>query len=70
MSRRMLQRLGEIKPGATMCPGRLARDCGTTLAALRPKLLALARSGKIVLSQRGRRISGAAIKGPFRVRLP
>jgi hypothetical protein len=53
-----------------MCPGQLARDCGATLPAIRPDLLALARSGSIILTQRGQKIPGPEIRGPFRVRLP
>ena len=50
-----------------MCPGKLSRDCGSTLAAMRPDLLALAKAGKIVLSQGGKAVHGEKIKGPFRV---
>ncbi len=63
----MLDRLAEVRAGATMCPGQLARDCGTTLGHAREDLLELARSGKIALSQRGRRVSPDGLKGPFRV---
>ena len=52
-----------------MCPGRLSRDCGTTLAEARADILALAETGKIALSQRGKKVAGSRIKGPFRVRL-
>ena len=70
LQRRLLKRLEEVKEGATMCPGRLARDCGSTLAVARPDLVALARSRKIVVSQGGRQIGADGIRGPFRVRLP
>jgi hypothetical protein len=70
MQRRLLQRLEEVRPGATMCPGRLSRDCGSSLAETRPDLWALAHAGKVVLSQGGKAVKGEAIKGPFRVRLP
>ncbi len=65
----MLDRLSALKPGTTMCPGQLSRDCGTTLAQARADILALAEAGKIVLSQCGKKVAGAKIKGPFRVRL-
>jgi hypothetical protein len=67
---RLLARLKSLRPGTTVCPGKLARDCGTTLRAARADLLALAQAGKITLSQRGRDLGPAhAVKGPFRVRL-
>ena len=65
----MLARLAELKPGTTMCPGQLSRDCGTTLAQAREDILALAEAGKISLSQRGKKVAGTTMKGPFRVRL-
>jgi hypothetical protein len=52
-----------------MCPGKLSRDCGTTLAKARTDLLVLASVGKITLSQRGKTVSADNLKGPFRVRL-
>ncbi len=67
LQRRMLQRLAQVKPDATMCPGRLARDCGTTLPAAREDILELARAKKIVLSQGGRPALITKLKGPFRV---
>ncbi len=69
LRRRMLDRLSNLKANTTMCPGQLARDCGTTLREVREDILALARDGKIQLSQRGRSVCGDKIKGPFRVRL-
>ncbi len=63
----MLTRLAELRPGTTMCPGQLSRDCGTPLAQARADILALAEAGKIQLSQRGKKVSGPEIKGPFRV---
>ena len=50
LRRQMLARLSELKPGTTMCPGQLSRDCGTTLAKARADILALAEAGKIALS--------------------
>jgi hypothetical protein len=66
---RMLERLGRLRPGTTMCPGRLARDCGTTLVAARGEIMALADQRKIALSQRGADVAPGEIRGPFRVRL-
>ncbi len=68
MQRRMLARLQALQVGSTMCPGKLARACGSDLKTLRPDLLDLAASGKVVLSQRGEDVSPAGLKGPFRVR--
>jgi hypothetical protein len=65
----MLARLATLPEGATMCPGKLARDCGSTLQALRAELLALAAAGRVVVSQRGRPVRPANLTGPFRVRL-
>lgn len=70
LRRRLLARLAGLKADATMCPGKLARDCGTTLAKARADLLALARQGKIRLSQGGKTVPVDTLKGPFRVRLP
>jgi hypothetical protein len=69
IQRQMLRRLTELGKGKTMCPGRLARDCGSDLKSLRADLLALASSGKIVLSQGGKQVNGNALKGPCRLRL-
>jgi hypothetical protein len=67
---RLLARLKAVRPGTTMCPGQLSRDCGTTLREARADILALAEDGKIALSQRGRKVPrGTNVKGPFRVRL-
>jgi hypothetical protein len=67
--RRILDRLAKLRPGTTMCPGQLSRDCGTTLAKARADILALADAGEIELSHRGKKVAGLYIKGPFRVRL-
>jgi hypothetical protein len=69
LRRRLLDRLADLKPNTTMCPGQLALECGTTLREAREDILALARAGKIKLSQRGNEISGENLKGPFRVKL-
>jgi hypothetical protein len=67
LQRRLLERLEELKPGATMCPGQLSRACGTTLAQARGDILVLARAGRIALSQRGQAVTPDRLKGPFRV---
>jgi hypothetical protein len=69
LQKRMMQRLENLRPGTTMCPGQLARDCDSTLNAARADLLALTRSGAVALSQRGKSASPDDLKGPFRVRL-
>ncbi len=66
---RLLERLRHLRPGTTMCPGQLARDCGSTLAAARSTMMALADSNQIIVSQRGKTVAPNSIKGPFRVRL-
>jgi Protein of unknown function (DUF3253) len=65
----LLERLAQLSPYTTMCPGKLARDCGTTLAKAREDILTLARAGKIKLTQRGKPVPGNEPKGPFRVSL-
>jgi hypothetical protein len=66
---RLLERLKRLRPGTTMCPGQLARACGTTLRAARADIMELAREGKIAVSQRGKEVQdGKEIRGPFRVR--
>ena len=52
-----------------MCPGELARACGTTLSEARDDILGLARAGRIALSQGGKAARADSLKGPFRVRL-
>jgi len=69
LRRRLLDRLAELRPETTICPGQLSRDCGTTQAKARADLFALARAEKIVLSQRGKALKADEIKGPFRVKL-
>jgi hypothetical protein len=67
MQRRMIERLETLREGTTICPGRLARDCGSTLKTVRPHLMELAQMGKIVLSQKGRKVNPSSLQGPFRV---
>jgi hypothetical protein len=68
MQRRLLKRLEALPNGTTMCPGKLSRDCGSTLAQARPDLVELAQQRKVILSQRGKSVEATALKGPFRVR--
>ncbi len=67
---KLLDRLKRLRAGTTMCPGRLARDCGTTLREARGEMMALAKAGEIAVSQRAKDIApDREVKGPFRVRL-
>lgn len=59
--------LGQVKPGTTICPGRLARKVGTTLPELRPWLEALEQRGEIAFYQKGQPVRTGEFKGPFRV---
>jgi hypothetical protein len=69
LRKKLKERLQRLRHGTTMCPGRLARDCGTTLREARGEILALAKAGRITVSQRGRDLAPESeIKGPFRVR--
>ncbi|MFM8357235.1 MAG: DUF3253 domain-containing protein [Verrucomicrobiota bacterium] len=63
----ILAALARLRPGTTLCPGRLARDLGTTLAQLRPELGRLALAGRIAIWQRGRPAAWTSLRGPFRV---
>lgn len=50
-----------------MCPGRLARDLGTTLGFIRPLLEQMHQKGLIEVFQRGRPAILKGLRGPFRV---
>jgi hypothetical protein len=68
--KKLRERLARLRAGTTMCPGRLARDCGTTLREARGEILQLAADGEIVVSQGGKEVAPEReVKGPFRVRL-
>jgi Protein of unknown function (DUF3253) len=69
LRQRLIKRLKKLPAGTTMCPGKLARDCGTVLDAARSDLLDLASAGQVRLSQRGKTINAQDLKGPFRVSL-
>ncbi len=63
----------ELRPGATICPGELARRLGSTQAALRSlrSLLAgLAAQGRVAITQRGAPADLATLRGPYRVASP
>jgi DNA-binding GntR family transcriptional regulator len=66
---KILARLKRLRPGTTMCPGRLARDCGTVLASIRAELKTLADENTIVITQSGTIVAPGNLKGPFRVHL-
>lgn len=63
----ILQVMARLRPGTTICPGKLARDLGTTLAQLRPELGRLAETGLLSVWQRGRPAAWTGLRGPFRV---
>ena len=69
LSQKLMKHLKKRPAGTTMCPGKLARDCGTVLDAARSDLFDLASTGKIRLSQRGKTVNPQELKGPFRVSL-
>lgn len=70
MRRRIQTDLSHLKPGATVCAGRLSRNVGSTLRELRPTLEEMAEAGEIVFYQKGRRVRPGGLRGPFRVALP
>jgi hypothetical protein len=59
--------LAALRPGATCCPGTLARRLGTTPAALRPVLARLAAAGRIRITQGSQPGDLASLRGPYRV---
>lgn len=63
----ILAALARLRPGTTLCPGRLARDLGTTLAQLRPELGRLALAGRLAVWQRGQPAAWTGLRGPFRL---
>ncbi len=65
----MLAALAGVRPGTTCCPGTLARQLGTTPAALRPVLARLAADGHVRITQRGHPRDLATLRGPYRVAL-
>jgi hypothetical protein len=65
----VLAALAGVRPGATCCPGTLARQLGTTPAALRLVLARLAAAGRIRITQGGLPRDLAALRGPYRVAL-
>ena len=69
LERFLVARLGTLRAGSTMCPGRLARDAGQVLASIRPLLAHLAHTGVVRITQRGAEVDLAVARGPFRVSL-
>lgn len=69
LRQRLMEHLKKLPAGTTMCPGQLARDCGTVLKAVRRDLLDLASAGQVRLSQHGKTVNPQKLKGPFRVSL-
>ena len=63
----VLRLLEELRPGATICPGELARRLGGTQASLRPLLIELAKAGCVKITQRGRPADLEIVRGPYRV---
>lgn len=70
LNQRLIQRLKILPAGTTICPGKLAWDCGTVLSRIRGHLLKLAAEGHVRLSQKGKEVSPQGLRGPFRVSLP
>ncbi len=66
----VLRVLEGLRPGATICPGELARRLGSTQAALRPLLAGLAAQGRVAITQRGAPADLATLRGPYRVAAP
>jgi hypothetical protein len=69
LSQKLMKHLKKLPAGTTICPGKLAQDCGSVLNAARSDLLALASVGKVRLSQHGKTVNPQELKGPFRVSL-
>ena len=67
---RILDQLRTLRPGTTMCPGRLSVNLGSRLALLRSTFLDMARAGRLVIRQQGRVADPDRLKGPFRVAPP
>ena len=63
----ILAELAALRPGATLCPGELARRLGSTQAQLRPLLQTLADAGRIAITQRGAPADLRTLRGPYRV---
>lgn len=69
MEKKLLAELAPLTPGATICPGELARRLGTTQKALRTTLGELQQRGVIKVTQGGKPKSLASVRGPYRVAL-
>lgn len=66
----LLARLERLRPGTTMCPGKLAREFGRELKDLRPLLVELWRKGQLEVTQGGEPVDPEQVKGPIRVSRP
>jgi predicted ArsR family transcriptional regulator len=67
MQKTVLELLAKLAPGATACPGEVARKLGTTQRELRPVLSELAAAGSIAVSQRGAPADLRTLRGPYRI---
>ena len=67
---RILERVHRLRPGTTMCPGRLSKDLGFKLADLRATYLALAEAGRLSIRQHGCPTNLRDLRGPFRIGRP
>ncbi len=67
---RILERVRGLRPGTTMCPGRLSKDLGFKLADLRATYLALAAEGRLSIRQHGQPAHLRTLRGPFRIGPP
>lgn len=69
MKAAVVEALRALRPGATECPGRLARRLHLTMAKLRAALVRLELEGVVGIFQRGRQVALGDVRGPFRVGL-
>lgn len=67
---RILDRVRRLRPGTTMCPGRLSKDLGFKLADLRITYFALAVAGRVSIRQHGCPADLRDLRGPFRIGPP
>lgn len=65
--------LAERRPGATICPSEVARaqreDWRPLMEPVREAARALVKKGQLVITQKGRVVDPANVKGPIRLRL-
>jgi hypothetical protein len=71
----ILELLGERDPGKTICPSEAARalargaDFRPYMEPVREAAGELAREGRVVVTQKGRRVDVATVRGPIRIGL-